>query len=1002
MPVAIPVAGYVLAAEFTEYAAVIIISTAVVSGVVNAQEQRRQQRRAIEASRRDLTVMVRSAEAPHRVVYGQARISGPIAFTHSTGAENGNLYLIVCLTGHEIDSVVEIIFNEEKLGLVGGLTLFGSSFFTATLVEHRNVVTTAGTGVVTIVGTVYNLDASLKVTLPVAGVLAYVVDVRVGIVGSANFLRPLTFNIGGNVITVIDPIAFVGMQVLITWAEWTGNSLVDVISYTGTTTQAADGDTMGQSGGRWTSAHQLKGRAYIRARLIWNMDRFLAGVPNISARVRGRLVSDPRTLIAFSRDWADNLTTDQTLFGGTGAAQSASAGAFHLTSGSASAFATSRMDAATSFSTGNVQVTFTAPTTGLAGFVFRTTHWEDAEHTYNWVAYYDGATDNVVLARGSNSAAGTFTTLGSAASGVTAGNPVTLLAVIGEGTYTLSINGVLKLTVTTALKIIAGQVGLYVGGTSVTVDFDDLSINGGLALASWSDNSALCIRDYLMNEQFGWGATEEELDNDSFIAAANICDELITVDTTTIADPDEATRWLALLYQATIDGTWTAEVAGDFLFLANEIGSLTTHSGGLMFVDTSHATYAEDVLLVSNTSAAFSEYVNLPLSGMTDGNITLRAGYPTAVHAIGFTFRGSNDGVGDVFDGYRLQIDGTTGLIRLFRSVAGALTLIGSAAAASPGGSPLPIVAMKVTFSGPSFEVFYQGISKFTVTDGTYSSGLMRLLAYRNPPGSTGTLCGFADLTTQGTARVFRQKRYTCNGAFTVDRTPEDILSSMLTSCAGQISFTGGVFRLVVGAYVTPTLTLTEADMRGPVTVIPRRPRRELFNAVRGVYAAKSTFDQPTDFPPVTNATYEAQDGDEQISTDLELAFTNDQTAAQRIAKIHLEKHRQGISVQAPCTLKALALRPGDTVMLTLSRFGWSAKVFRVERWSLRLDEDYGVDLVLQEEAAANYDWDLGNATVDDPAPDTALGAANASRATDAALQIMMQDEQVEDWELMQ
>lgn len=44
----------------------------------------------------------------------------------------------------------------------------------------------------------------------------------------------------------------------------------------------------------------------------------------------------------------------------------------------------------------------------------------------------------------------------------------------------------------------------------------------------WSDNAALCILDYLISD-FGLGASIEEIDVNSFIAAANICDE--TVDT---------------------------------------------------------------------------------------------------------------------------------------------------------------------------------------------------------------------------------------------------------------------------------------------------------------------------------------------------------------------------------------------------------------------------------------------------------------------------------------
>lgn len=43
----------------------------------------------------------------------------------------------------------------------------------------------------------------------------------------------------------------------------------------------------------------------------------------------------------------------------------------------------------------------------------------------------------------------------------------------------------------------------------------------------WTDNPALCVRDYLVNQAFGMGVDASEIDDDSFIAAANACDEAV-------------------------------------------------------------------------------------------------------------------------------------------------------------------------------------------------------------------------------------------------------------------------------------------------------------------------------------------------------------------------------------------------------------------------------------------------------------------------------------------
>ena len=51
-------------------------------------------------------------------------------------------------------------------------------------------------------------------------------------------------------------------------------------------------------------------------------------------------------------------------------------------------------------------------------------------------------------------------------------------------------------------------------------------------LTEWSDNPALCIRDYLTNTRYGRGIETSLIDDTSFIISANYCDEAITIDET--------------------------------------------------------------------------------------------------------------------------------------------------------------------------------------------------------------------------------------------------------------------------------------------------------------------------------------------------------------------------------------------------------------------------------------------------------------------------------------
>ncbi len=219
------------------------------------------------------------------------------------------------------------------------------------------------------------------------------------------------------------------------------------------------------------------------------------------------------------------------------------------------------------------------------------------------------------------------------------------------------------------------------------------------------------------------------------------------------------------------------------------------------------------------------------------------------------------------------------------------------------------------------------------------------------------------------------QARYSCDGVVDLEDKPIEVMEDLLTAGAGSLSYGQGKYRLFAGAYVTPVLTLGADDLVRPLEIQTRVERKELFNAVRGTFVDPAQFYQPTDFPPRINATFEAQDGGQQIFRDIALPFTQDAIRAQRIAEILLRKSRQGITLRFPAKLTALPLAVFDTVRVTFdgrgADFGWTEKVFRV------LAKDFskrgGIDLTLQEEDPSSYDWDGGTAIAFDPAPDTNL-----------------------------
>lgn len=223
------------------------------------------------------------------------------------------------------------------------------------------------------------------------------------------------------------------------------------------------------------------------------------------------------------------------------------------------------------------------------------------------------------------------------------------------------------------------------------------------------------------------------------------------------------------------------------------------------------------------------------------------------------------------------------------------------------------------------------------------------------------------------------EKRYTCNGVISSSEEPQRSLEALLSAMQGSCIFSGGQWIIKAGAYEAPTLTLDENDLRGRMKVQPRRQRRELFNSVRGIYRGEKTQWQPADFPPLKGTTFITQDNGETIWHDVALPFTVTETMAERLAKIELYAAREQISVEYPCSLKALQRRAGDTIGITNTRTGWTNKPFFIADWDFATFGDdadapiLGCLLRLRETSAAVYDITAGEQTLVNSSPDSAL-----------------------------
>ena len=204
------------------------------------------------------------------------------------------------------------------------------------------------------------------------------------------------------------------------------------------------------------------------------------------------------------------------------------------------------------------------------------------------------------------------------------------------------------------------------------------------------------------------------------------------------------------------------------------------------------------------------------------------------------------------------------------------------------------------------------------------------------------------------------EKRYTINGVIQATQSHGDVLQSMMTACAGSLFWGAGKWKLKVGDYVAPAKTLTLDDLRGPISLSTRVNLQDQFNGVKGTFNDAAERWITTEYPSITSATFEAEDGGEQTMLDLALPFTTSAATAQRLAKLTLFRGREQMTLTADFGLNSFDVEVGEIIALTNPRYGWTAKEFEVVGWAFGSGDagDLRVTLTLRETSETAFDWD--------------------------------------------
>lgn len=235
---------------------------------------------------------------------------------------------------------------------------------------------------------------------------------------------------------------------------------------------------------------------------------------------------------------------------------------------------------------------------------------------------------------------------------------------------------------------------------------------------------------------------------------------------------------------------------------------------------------------------------------------------------------------------------------------------------------------------------------------------------------STGTL--------NGTQKIIKQAEPRYYGGGVLKSTGElgKNLQEILSGMGGRAVYAGGVWKILSAQYYAPVYTFTENDLISTISVTTKKSKKDRFNRVRGTYTSPVNNGNESDYPYIENSTYQSEDG-EVIDRDLPLPFSQRPSSAQRIAKIELERQRQEITFSASFKLTAFKVQAGDNLYFTFDRYGWSSKVFEVLEWALGIESNDNptpvINMTLQENASGVYDWNNGEETTFDLAPNTNL-----------------------------
>lgn len=232
-------------------------------------------------------------------------------------------------------------------------------------------------------------------------------------------------------------------------------------------------------------------------------------------------------------------------------------------------------------------------------------------------------------------------------------------------------------------------------------------------------------------------------------------------------------------------------------------------------------------------------------------------------------------------------------------------------------------------------------------------------------------------------ANVCTANGWKISGEWTTVDDKWQVLAAMLQAGGGVPLNRGAQISCMVEAPRTSLLTLTGADIVGPVSMSVMASRRDRPNTIVPRCRLEAQKYEEVALGAVTSATYRTEDGGEPRTREVAYSYVGQAKQAAELAAYGLANARETLKATIPCKPHLLGLRAGDALTVTEPELGLNAQKFVV----LKRAFDPGsavVTLEVRSETEAKHAWALGqladppatpSLTAPDPIPSTPLDA---------------------------